>query len=170
MGMMSYYWAEIQNPYLQSLGAKITGERWRSSLIWKFLDISLDVCNHRNHTLHYTDGPTKNYILTLITKKSPTTSVKSWQVFHKDANLYYTPPPKLSPFLPVCQNPSWLHATSNSIKCDQRREIRKKHLDVNSILIEWINRGRRIPSLTQLDEAHPLQTTIGSLQMINIFV
>ena len=57
-------WSEVKHLYLQPLSAKVTYQRWISSLIKKLWDMAWDICNHHNHILHTSEGPVKNYLLT----------------------------------------------------------------------------------------------------------
>ena len=66
MGLLSHDWAYIQNLYLQSLGAKVTGHIWIYSLIRILWDTNWDICNYMNHNLHAKDGPTEIDILACI--------------------------------------------------------------------------------------------------------
>ena len=63
MVLTALNWDEIQNLNLQLLGAKTTGKRWVSDLIWKFWDTAWDVWNY------HTDGPRKIEIIKLIDKR-----------------------------------------------------------------------------------------------------
>ena len=66
LGLLSHKWAYIQHLYLQSLGAKVTGLRWISSIIRKLWDTAWDTWNHLNHTLHTPEGPFKMALLIII--------------------------------------------------------------------------------------------------------
>ena len=69
MGLTAPNWTEIQNLHLQSLGAKMTGNRWTSTLIRKLWDMIWDVWNHWNQNLQPTNVPMKFEILRLIDKR-----------------------------------------------------------------------------------------------------
>ena len=81
MGLIAQDWTENINSHLQSLGAKIYGQRWIYSLIRKLWDTTWDIWNSRHHTQHTTDGPTTK-------KESPTTIIKELQDFPKYATSY----------------------------------------------------------------------------------
>ena len=66
MGLIPHNWVEVQNAYIRSLGAKITGVIWISALIRKLWDTAWEIWNFRNHTIHSTDGHPKTEILGLI--------------------------------------------------------------------------------------------------------
>ena len=59
MGIISHDWAEVQNAYLRSLRAKISGVRWISALTKKLWNTSWNIWNFRNHILYATDDPQK---------------------------------------------------------------------------------------------------------------
>ena len=59
-------WSEVKHLYLQPLSAKVTYQRWISSLIKKLWDMAWDICNQHNHILHTPEGPVKNYRLEKI--------------------------------------------------------------------------------------------------------
>ena len=69
MGLIYQNWAEVQNAYLGSLGAKISGVIWISALITKLWNRSWDIWSFRNHIIHATDGPKKKKILALINRR-----------------------------------------------------------------------------------------------------
>ena len=162
MGLISHDWAELQNTYLRSLGAKISGVIWISALIIKLRDTELEICNFRNHTLHATDGPQKTEILGLI-------NIRVARHFNRGISgllirCHFLLKTDIHPLLsrPVCQQLSWLSAVSSSCQCSQRNLNWTTYLlDVDQLLLNRINYSCLIPSLTTFDQSPTLITVAG---------
>ena len=122
MGLISHEWVK-KNTCIQTLGDKISGQRWISSLIRKMWDTAWDIWNYRNHTLHASD----------VTKKT-----ENFAIFNKRAALHFnkrtTKPLKRCNLpiktsihtllsYPVHKHLSWTQAVSRSYQSSQRNYI-----------------------------------------------
>ena len=162
MGLISHDWSEVQNAYLISLGAKISGFRWISALIRKLWNTAWDIWNFRNHILHATYAPKKTEILALI---------NIGVSLHFNRGILGLP--LICHFLfktnintllswTVCQQLSWLAAVSRSRQCSQIIPNRRGNIiDPDHLLLSRIHSSRIIPSINTFDQSQILRTVAG---------
>ena len=171
MGLLSHDWAYIQNLYLQSLGAKVTGHIWIYSLIRILWDTNWDICNYMNHNLHAKDGPTEIDILacinTIITYHPLRGMTGLPQIWHL---LFTTNAHTLFPH-PVRQRLSWIVATSNTCRCSQQKPNKSTYLlDIYQTPLDRITNVRLIPSLSKFEQITHFFTTRDPDQSRTLFI
>ena len=159
-GILTKDWEGIQNIYLQSLGAKIYFRRCISSLIKNIWRISWDLCHYRNHTLHYTDGPTNTDILS---------NINDWVNYHfhrvindipQQYHLHIKTNIRTLLSCLVWKYLSWISTSSISCLWSKHKLTKKAQTpNTNQLLITVITNIRLVTSLRKLEQASPLFTT-----------
>ena len=171
MGLISHDWAELQNTYLRSLGAKISGVRLILALTRNLWYTAWEICNFRNHTLHATGGPQKTEILGLInTRVSRHFNIGISGLPIRCHLLLKT---NIHTLLsrPVCQKLSWLAAVSSTCQLSQINHNRMINiLYTDQLLLIRIHSSRLIPSMTTFDQSPTLRTVAGPDKTRSLFV
>ena len=151
MGLLANNLLEIQNLYLQFLGANKKGVIWISALIRKLWDINWYFWNFQNHMLYATYGTSKLGIIELVNKRvthhleigATVLPTRCHFLFH--TSLYTL----LSH--PIRQQLSWLAATYSAKRCLRRRNPRIRLPDPDELLPGKIIMGILIPSLSKIE-------------------
>ena len=117
-GILTNVWAETHNAYLKYIGAKVTGQRWVSSLIRKLWEVAWDMWNYRNHNLHTSYVPTKAEVL------AHTNSIISYNFNRVTIGLgtrchfIFNTKENTLLYLPTRQKLCYLAAISSDLRCD----------------------------------------------------
>ena len=161
MVLISHDLSEIQNTYLLSLRAKLSGFRWISSLMRKLWNTAWGIWNFRNHTLHADYVPIKTEILFIINTRvllhfnRGTSGLPKMCHFILKTNIHAL----LS--RPVRKRFSWLAAASGAQQCSQRIPNRMGDLlDTDQLLLIRIHYCRIISYLTTFDQYTTFRTVV----------
>ena len=147
-GLPSHEWAETKDAYLKSIGEKITGQRWVSSLIRKLCGVAWDMCNYIKNTLHALDGPTQAAVLAHTNEgisyhfNRGTIGLATRCYFllkTKEHNLLYRP---------IRHKIVWLAAITSAQRCTQPPNKRRNtYLITDYIFLNSITKNHLIPTL-----------------------
>ena len=171
MGLISHNCVEVQNSYLRSLGAKITGVRWISALIRKLWDTAWGICKFRDHTFHATDGPKKTEILGLINTRLARQFNKGISGLLVRCHFLFKTNIHTLLSIPVRQQLSWISEVSSARQCSQRNPNSNTNLlDADQLILIRFNSSRLIPSLTIFDLSPTLRTVTGPDKSRSLFI
>ena len=140
MRLIAHGWREIQISYLRSLGAKISGQIWISSLIRNLWETAWYIWNFRNATLHATDGPKKTEILPRINTRVIYHYNQGITGLPKICHLLFKTNIHTLLYCPIRQRLAWIASISSDFRCYQINSNNRNYPpDVDQLLVSLIH-------------------------------